>query len=366
MEPFTIKKQARSTKPSNKASIHHPKTTAAASEYPSMASGSEVHFEYNPLRKNEIRLLKILPTSEVEEPQIVSCPLILVSLQNLPVYAALSYAWGNEEAKRKIIVNGGVLLIRPNLDAFLREMRREPILVPPKEEPDRFKELDQHLSSLIKIIPETRSLLEHGRSLIERLGPREKSRENAPRTKANLGEASDNGMLAEITAISRDLEGAWDTYARLEGLPSLYGKNFIWIDAMRINQTDLKERSEQVKLMQNIYKGAKMLVFWLGQERNGSSKAIRYIDAFGEEFKRVGKDPLHFGEDGFPFAPIITGGRSPAGTRRAWIAVVELLARPWFRRAWVLQEFTLGGHLSGKEDDAIIYCCGQVRTTHLI
>jgi hypothetical protein len=99
MEPFTIKKQTRSTEPSNKASIHRPKTATAAPEYPSMASGSEVHFEYTPLRENEIRLLEIVPTSEVEDPQVVSCRLIHVSLQNLPVYAALSYAWGNEEAK---------------------------------------------------------------------------------------------------------------------------------------------------------------------------------------------------------------------------------------------------------------------------
>jgi hypothetical protein len=43
----------------------------------------------------------------------------------------------------------------------------------------------------------------------------------------------------------------------------------LWIDAICINQDDMAERSEQVKLMTEIYRNAKRVLIWLGEEPIG-------------------------------------------------------------------------------------------------
>lgn len=49
---------------------------------------------------------------------------------------------------------------------------------------------------------------------------------------------------------------------------------FLWIDFICINQTDVEERSHQVKLMGEIYRNAECTLIWLGEETdNDSDKA---------------------------------------------------------------------------------------------
>ena len=78
-------------------------------------------YKYAPLRRNEIRLLEILPGRYSER---VSCRLVHCFLEQLPKYAALSYAWGTETTDREICVDGGTLLVNPNLEAALLEFRK--------------------------------------------------------------------------------------------------------------------------------------------------------------------------------------------------------------------------------------------------
>ncbi|KAI1365664.1 hypothetical protein F5Y08DRAFT_338421 [Xylaria arbuscula] len=48
----------------------------------------------------------------------------------------------------------------------------------------------------------------------------------------------------------------------------------IWADAICINQNDVKEKNEQVRLMPEIFKTAERVSVWTGPEANGSSTAI--------------------------------------------------------------------------------------------
>jgi hypothetical protein len=123
----------------------------------------------------------------------------------------------------------------------------------------------------------------------------------------------------------------------------------LWIDAICINQDDLEERSKEVARMGDIYRNARRVVVWLGEESEDSNWAISTL-------KRIGKD-LDFWKDGerFRWKPKPGGrleqlGANPqkiAALSSCWIAVGNLFNRSWFTRLWVLQE-------SGLASDAIV------------
>lgn len=88
-------------------------------------------------------------------------------------------------------------------------------------------------------------------------------------------------------------------------------ERIVWIDAICINQADLKERGEQVQLMAKIYSHAACVVVWLGQ-------ASTHSDIMLETIRRAASD-----------------GTFPRCHASVWAGIEEVLGRPWFRRIWV-------------------------------
>ncbi|GES61681.1 HET-domain-containing protein [Aspergillus terreus] len=88
----------------------------------------------------------------------------------------------------------------------------------------------------------------------------------------------------------------------------------IWIDAICINQADPIERGGQVQLMAKIYSEAARVIVWLGPASDQSDTILEAIRSAASE----GTTSLH--------ETLLRKG------------IDELLARPWFRRIWVLQE----------------------------
>lgn len=78
---------------------------------------------YRPLdvSRRETRLLKIV-SDQPGRP--VECQLHRVSLDNSPVFVALSYVWGNPKITEDIIVNGQRMAVTRNLETALRHARR--------------------------------------------------------------------------------------------------------------------------------------------------------------------------------------------------------------------------------------------------
>ncbi|XWW99289.1 hypothetical protein V2A60_007298 [Cordyceps javanica] len=76
---------------------------------------------YSPLdrTKSEIRLLTI----ENDAGQPISCRLETVSFSQAPPYTALSYVWGDETVKRKILLDGKEVPVTTNLAAALRYVK---------------------------------------------------------------------------------------------------------------------------------------------------------------------------------------------------------------------------------------------------
>jgi hypothetical protein len=115
----------------------------------------------------------------------------------------------------------------------------------------------------------------------------------------------------------------------------------LWIDAICINQEDVDEKTEQVRMMNEIYRAARRVSVWLGRPDNGDEEEaathlahfyfgfvdhvhIAHIQSYENTKDRVNWDR---GSDG-----ILAAARS-------WAHLVSL---PWFVRVWVIQEVCYG------------------------
>jgi hypothetical protein len=81
-----------------------------------LSSAPRPHPAYRSLRKERIRLLRILPVSSTAE---IRCQLDDFSLRRPPAYTALSYTWGSQHGIHEIYVNDRPLLVPKNLFRFL-------------------------------------------------------------------------------------------------------------------------------------------------------------------------------------------------------------------------------------------------------
>jgi len=91
------------------------------------------------------------------------------------------------------------------------------------------------------------------------------------------------------------------------GMHGVKKPGLFWIDQICINQGDLHERSDQVRIMDKIYKQAKMVLIWLGCEPEMIEAACRLQNTENDSM----------------------------------CASVTLLAHPYFSRIWVVQEIAL-------------------------
>jgi hypothetical protein len=314
-------------------------------------------YKYPALKENEIRLLQILPGLDSE---IVSCILTHVSLDDPPEYAALSYAWG-EGPSRSICVNGQNLLVTPNLEAALQEFRSRPVWFVPDREPQRFMAITSSVFNLFERYPPSESWEELDKIIAQikvgGLGLQDALKELLERGGDDSLENERSQVITELGNVSKEIEELWGIRALREGLPMLHQEpHFLWVDAICINQKDFKERGEQVQLMRKIYKEAKSLTVWLGPEKDGSSIAFSVLRKFEKDQAHVFNAP--FESDACP--PRLVD------PEEAWSAIRMLFRRPWFSRAWIVQEFTLGGQDSTRLIDGVTFCCGKERMFNLI
>lgn len=55
----------------------------------------------------------------------------------------------------------------------------------------------------------------------------------------------------------------------------------LWVDAICINQDDLIERAQQVAIMNEVYRRARKVIIWLGEETPQTAKWFRWARRFG-------------------------------------------------------------------------------------
>ena len=100
-------------------------------------------------------------------------------------------------------------------------------------------------------------------------------------------------------------------------LRNRYIERIIWVDAVCINQEDLRERGSQIQLMAKIYAKAHQVNVWLGESAHDSSQALQQICLASDTPQNEANHSIN------------------------QQAILALLQRPWFRRIWVRQTQSL-------------------------
>ncbi|PVH81319.1 HET-domain-containing protein [Cadophora sp. DSE1049] len=135
-----------------------------------------------------------------------------------------------------------------------------------------------------------------------------------------------------VLLISRNLASAFRHLRNLKEVRTL------WIDAISINQGDIEERSEEVAKMGSIYSNAWRVIVWLGSSSEDSALALQTLSNIQEDIDFVERDGNHTFTASGATREL---ERSPSAWRTkvlSWIAIRNLLNRPWFGRLWIFQE----------------------------
>jgi hypothetical protein len=104
------------------------------------------------------------------------------------------------------------------------------------------------------------------------------------------------------------------------------GVEWMWIDAICINQSDLEEKGDQVAKMYDIYKQSKYVMAWLGPAANNSNTFIEWLNAEITEAYNHRDDP-DFDEQNWKLAhPFYLSEE-----------LEHFFDRPYWSRAWVRQ-----------------------------
>ncbi|KAI1180213.1 heterokaryon incompatibility protein-domain-containing protein [Nemania sp. FL0916] len=218
---------------------------------------------YDPLQDGEIRLLKLNQTENaVENDSIIECTIAHHSLHEGPVFSALSYVWGNDEAVVPITLNGKATKVRPNLASFLRQAQLQ------QDPPAADSALDaQHITKHVRQADTARARFE---PFV---------------TRPNISSAASPPQVKNTPV------------------------EYIWIDALCIDQSNVPERTAQVAMMRDIYAKSSRIIIWLGTAADRSDRAM---------------DMLKSGEK--------------KGILRERTSLAALMQRPYWTRAWTQQE----------------------------
>lgn len=110
----------------------------------------------------------------------------------------------------------------------------------------------------------------------------------------------------------------------------------LWIDALCIDQKNDKEKEHQILLLSRIFQNASRTIAFLGADET-SNDAIRALIQINAKSK-CGSDMEKWPE-GLPCPPLTWEERSmPGAESQIWADVVAFFRRPWFGRAWIIQE----------------------------
>ena len=121
-------------------------------------------------------------------------------------------------------------------------------------------------------------------------------------------------------------------YSALMRLRRPNRSRLLWIDALCINQNDLEEKVQQILMMSRIYSAAKRVLIYLGEEDGNMEGALQLFDKIAEtDFKNAS------------FAQTPVSWMQQKGLPRVndplWYQLLAFWQRPWFKRAWAVQEF---------------------------
>jgi hypothetical protein len=158
-------------------------------------------------------------------------------------------------------------------------------------------------------------------------------------------EASERGINADLScsifcsgssmSVTRNL---YDFLCRWRKTNSDSCKEYIWIDAICINQADPTERGSQIGLMRDIYSSAKSVIVWLGEENKHTLAVVDLI----QRLPSIPMDRLR------TINPLdLANTRTKAMMQLGdWKGCAELFQRAWFYRTWIIQEIAVASKVT--------------------
>lgn len=123
---------------------------------------------------------------------------------------------------------------------------------------------------------------------------------------------------------------------------------YFWLDALCIDQSNLKEKSKQVAMMGSIYKKASHVLACIGDHADDSLFFFESIYGL-THYLVPPKDVLRCRRFGYNVAGISIRFRMlhrHSSIHRVALALARLAVRPYFTRIWILQELQLARHLT--------------------
>ena len=140
-----------------------------------------------------------------------------------------------------------------------------------------------------------------------------------------------------VSCGGRRLDVTKTLYDALVKLRDVQRPRLLWADRICINQQDVTERSQQVRLMGEIFRGAAVVTISLGDDDKGEEKEIlTFVRDMVHHFDGEGDSSTW---EGRKF--ILRDSPSRNCARNPFEGLLRLFRKPWFSRTWVVQEYGL-------------------------
>lgn len=174
----------------------------------------------------------------------------------------------------------------------------------------------------------------------------------------------------EISCDNRKKAVGKNLYDALERLRLPEEDRVLWVDALCINQGDNKEKTQQVRIMGEIYTRARRVLIWLGNgddiqagvEKLASRPANeKHVD--WSPLKPVFTNPLFIqaqslliwlGFEGAVNMGVAKLERPQSSAKFDWSSLIPVIQSPWFTRVWCIQELILASNPMIVTRDSII------------
>lgn len=162
------------------------------------------------------------------------------------------------------------------------------------------------------------------------------------------------GPMEQPLAAGLEIDGKWlPVSSRVYELLHERARNwtvrppyYFWIDSVCINQSDDKEKSNQVSMMHKIYSKAKSVVAYLQPDSHDESDvAIQFLQNLSRDIRQrhkrtYGLTPWLLGQYSFFFDGLISS-YTMRGPSLGWNALTKLVGNEYWSRVWILQELVL-------------------------
>ncbi|KAF5644936.1 heterokaryon incompatibility protein [Fusarium sp. NRRL 52700] len=144
-----------------------------------------------------------------------------------------------------------------------------------------------------------------------------------------------NGEIIQVTA---------NLYEALRCLRQAEQDRILWVDALCIDQTNIKERGHQVSQMGEIYRKAENVAIWLGFLSGDAALLKSAIDKFIRRLPSPECQQWPRGDSRWNEQWIQAVGGTEDHNKKLANGLQIFMGCPWFSRVWILQEVANARH----------------------